>query len=48
MAVWKQIYKGRAIRKEDQMKGAHVVQVVDLDEGIWEIVASLGKVHVCV
>lgn len=38
--LWKQVDKGRAVREGDGGKGSHVAQVVDLDEGIWELVTA--------
>lgn len=40
---WKQIDKGRAIGKGDRREGPHVAEVVDLDEGIGEIVTASGQ-----
>lgn len=40
---WEQVDKGRAIRKGDRGKGSHVAQVINLDEGIGEIMATSRK-----
>lgn len=38
--LWEEVDKGRAVGEGDRGKGSHVAQVVDLDEGIGEIVAT--------
>ena len=41
--LWKQVDEGRAVGEGNRREGFHVAQVVDLDEGIWNIMATPGN-----